>query len=214
MKKAIVIGATGMVGTELIKLLIQNETYTEIVSLVRRPSGVTHPKLTERIIDFNHPETWSMFMKGDVLFSTLGTTLSKSKSKDAQYKVDFTYQFTAAKTAAENGVAHYVLISSAGANSKSLTFYMRMKGKLEDAIQTLPFKVISILRPGQLAGKRSEIRLGEKTGLAVMLGLNKLGFFKRYRPIYGHQAAQAMIRAAEKANSATYTLDEVFELIH
>jgi len=214
MKKAIVIGATGMVGTELVKLLLQDEAYSEVVSLVRRSSGVSHLRLTEKIIDFNKPETWKQFVTGDVLFSALGTTISNAKSKEAQYQVDFTYQFTVAKIAAENGVPHYVLISSAGANSKSLTFYMKMKGKLEDAVQSLPFKVISILRPGQLAGKRAEIRLGEKTGLVVMYSLNKLGLFKRYKPIFGRQVAQAMIRAAEKANSATYTLDEVYELIN
>ena len=149
MKKAIVIGATGMVGTQLIKLLLENETYSEILSLVRHASGVKHPKLTERIINFDLPETWSEYLKGDVLYSTLGTTLAQAKSKKAQYNVDYNYQFSVAKIAAENGVPHYVLISSAGANSKSLTFYMSMKGKLEEAIQSLPFKVISILRPGQ-----------------------------------------------------------------
>ena len=212
MKKAIVIGATGMVGTQLIKQLIENETYSEIVSLVRRSSGITHPKLKEQIINFDEPENWSNVVTGDVLFSTLGTTLAQAKNKEAQFEVDFTYQFTVAKIAAKNGVSNYVLISSAGANSNSIVFYTSMKGKLEDAVKRLPFNVISIIRPGQLAGDRTEKRTSEKIGLSVMHFINKLGMMKRYKPIYAHKVARAMINAAEKKESGTYTLDKVFEL--
>jgi len=212
MKKAIVIGATGMVGTQLIKQLIENETYSEIVSLVRRSSGITHPKLKEQIINFDEPENWSNVVTGDVLFSTLGTTLAQAKNKEAQFEVDFTYQFTVAKIAAKNGVSNYVLISSAGSNSNSIVFYTSMKGKLEDAVKRLPFNVISIIRPGQLAGDRTEKRTSEKIGLSVMHFINKLGMMKRYKPIYAHKVARAMINAAEKKESGTYTLDKVFEL--
>jgi uncharacterized protein YbjT (DUF2867 family) len=182
MKKAIVIGGTGMVGTQLIKLLIENKEFSEILSLVRRSSGITHPKLTEQIIDFDNPENWKELVRGDVLFSTLGTTIAQAKTKENQFKIDFTYQFTVAEIASINGVSNYVLISSAGADSTSKIFYSNMKGKLDDAVQSLPFKVISILRPGQLAGERIEKRFSEKIGLSVMYGLNKLGILKKYRP--------------------------------
>lgn len=212
MKKAIVIGSTGMVGTQLIKLLIENNEYSEIISLVRRPSGVNHPKLNEQIINYDQPESWSDLVKGDVLFSTLGTTIAQAKTKDSQFKVDFTYQYVVAEVAAKNGVSNYVLVSSAGANSKSGTFYINMKGKLEDAIQLLPFKVIVILRPGQLDGNRIENRMGEKIALSVMYGLNKLGFFKKYKPIQALQVAQAMINADKMEESGSYSLNQVFEL--
>jgi len=212
MKKAIVIGASGMVGTQLIKLLLQNDSYSEIVSFVRRPSAVRHSKLNEQVVDFEAIEKWSNLISGDVLFSTMGTTLAKAKSKDAQFNVDYNYQYWVANYAAKNGVPTYVLVSSAGANSKSRAFYMKMKGQLEDTVKTLPFKVISILQPGQLAGDRTENRLGERIGLSVMYGLNKIGLFERYKPIQGIEVAQAMINAAEKTQSSTYTLDKVFEL--
>lgn len=212
MKKTIVIGATGMVGTQLIKLLVENEEFNEIVSLVRRKSGFNHPKLKEQIIDFEKPESWSKLITGDVLFSTLATTIARAKTKDAQFKVDFTYQFKVAEMAAKNGVSRYVLVSSSGANSKSGNFYLNMKGKLEDAVQSLPFEVISILRPGQLDGNREENRTGEKIALSVMYGLNKLGLFRRYKPIQAVQVAQAMINAAQKTQSASYSLDEVHKL--
>jgi len=212
MKKAVVIGGTGMVGVQLIKLLIETDEFLEIVSLVRRSSGVKHSKLNEHIIDFDKPETWSQWVTGDVLFSTLGTTLAKAKSKDNQYRIDFEYQYITAEIAAKNGITNYVLVSSAGASSKSTIFYSQMKGKLEDAVSVLPFKTISILRPGQLDGERTEKRAGEKAGLSVMYFMNKLGLLKRYRPIQAEQVARAMINAARKTESASYTLAEMHKL--
>jgi uncharacterized protein YbjT (DUF2867 family) len=211
-KIAIVIGSTGMVGTELIQLLLQSNEYSEIVSLVRRPSGIIHPKLSEHCIDFSNTESWNELVKGNVLFSTLGTTIGQAKTKEAQYKVDFTYQYNVAEIAAKNGVENYVLISSAGASFKSMTFYMKMKGELEVAVQKLPFEVISIIRPGQLDGNRSKKRFGEKTGLSIIYFLNKLGLLKTYRPIPARQVALAMMNVANKTKSASYTLEEVFKL--
>lgn len=212
MKKAIIIGATGMVGTQLIQLLIENEEYSEIVSLVRRPGGVKSPKLVEHVINFDMPETWSKYMSGDVLFSTLGTTIAQAKSRDAQYRVDFKYQYSVAEIAANNNVPHYVLVSSAGANSNSKVFYSRIKGELEDAVRKLPFEYTHILRPSILAGNRIQNRTGEKAGIQIMNALNKVGLFKRYRPIDANIVARAMIQAAERKQSATFTLDEVFKL--
>ena len=212
LKKAIVIGATGMVGTQLIKLLIENPDYSEIISFVRRSGGIISPRLTEHIIDFDKPETWKGLVKGNVLFSSLGTTIAQAKTKDAQYKVDFTYQFNVAKIAAENGVTKYVLISSAGANPESKVFYVKMKGELEKAIQSLPFDIISVIKPGLLAGDRIENRPVEEIGYTLLNGLNKLGLFKRYKPIQASIVAKAMVNAAKAKKSGSYTLDEVFKL--
>lgn len=209
---AIVIGSTGMVGTQLIQLLVNNKNYAEIVSFVRKPSGFSHPKLTEYVIDFDLPEKWKHLVKGNVLFSTLGTTIAAAKTKAAQYKVDFSYQFNFAQIAAENGVTTYVLISSAGANAKSNNFYTNMKGQLDEIVQTLTFESISILRPGQLEGDRKEKRIGEQIGLKVMHGLNRIGILNKYKPILAKKVAKAMIRAAQKKTSAIYTLDEVHSL--
>ena len=213
MKKAIVIGATGMVGSQLIQLLIENKEYSEIVSLVRRESGVKDPKLKEYIINFDEPEKWSNYVTGDVLFSALGTTIGQAKTKAAQYKVDVTYQLTVAQIAAKNGIPLYVLISAAGANPKSNNFYLKMKGELEKSIHTLPFETISILRPGLLAGNRIQNRPTEKISFIILNALNKLGLFKRYRPIQASLVAEAMDKASKQTESATYTLDEVFKLI-
>ena len=212
MKKAIVLGGTGMVGTQLVQLLLENDSYSEIVSLTRRASGMNHPKFKEQIIDFNNPDSWSNFVNGDVLFSALGTTIVQAKTKENQYKVDYSYQYTVAAVAARNGIPNYVLISSASANANAKMFYLNMKGKLEDAVKALPFKVISIIRPGILAGTRTKIRAGEIIGISALNFLNQLGLFKRYKPIQAYQVAQAMINAAEMKKSESYSLEQVFEL--
>lgn len=212
MKKAVVIGSTGMVGTQLIKQLLDNVEYTEIISLVRRSSNVNHPKLKEHIIDFDNPEGWKNLLQGDVLFSTLGTTIGQAKTKERQYEVDYTYQYIVAEIAANNGMASYVLVSSAGANEKSKAFYMNMKGKLEKAIQSLPFENITILQPGQLTGTRTHVRLAESLAVKVMKGLNAIGLFKKFQPIYAQTVAKAMVNAAHGKIKGTYTLKEVFKL--
>lgn len=213
MKKAIVIGSTGMVGTQLIDLLINSNEYSEIVSLVRRPSGITHPKLSEHPVDFDKIETWTRFVKGDVLFSCMGTTIAQAKTKENQYKIDYTYQYNVAETASTNGVQTYVLISSAGANPKSTVFYSKMKGQLDEAVLKLPFKNIIILRPDQLYGNRTEKRLGEKVGLSVMFFLNRVGILRKHKPIHAREVAQAMINVAENTQTAIITSGDIFKLI-
>lgn len=212
MKKAIVIGGTGMVGRELVRLLTESDDFSEVVSLVRRSSGFVHPKLTEHIIDFDAPETWNDLVTGDVLFSTLGTTMAQAKTQENQFRVDYTYQYVTARIASENKVPLYVLVSSAGASAKSRIFYSRIKGGLEDAVKKLPFSVISILQPGQLDGNRTENRPAEKISLKIVYLLNKLGLLRKYRPIQATDVAKAMIHAAQKTVSGTYALDKVHEL--
>jgi len=180
-KTALVIGASGLVGGQLVAQLLAHPEFEKVRSFVRRPSGNVHPKLDERMIDFDHPEKWSELVKGDVLFSTLGTTIKTAKTKENQYRVDFTYQFDFAKAAAGNGVAAYFLVSSLGANSKSSVFYSRMKGELDEAVAQLPFQKTVIFRPSILDGDRKEKRPGEEFGLLISRVLTRF-VLKKYRP--------------------------------
>jgi uncharacterized protein YbjT (DUF2867 family) len=150
-----VIGGTGLVGQELIKRLLDHPEFEKVRSFVRRPSGMTHPKLEEIIIDFDQPQTWKDLVQGDVLFSTLGTTIKKAKTKENQYKVDFKYQFQFAWAAFENKISVYVLVSSMGANSKSGVFYSRIKGELEEAVSGVAVNSLGALAAveGQLSAK-------------------------------------------------------------
>lgn len=135
--RAIVIGSTGLVGKQLIEQLLEDARFDRVGSFVRRPSGRTHPKLDEHVVDFRAPDAWASQVTGDVLFSALGTTLKQAGSKEAQYEVDYTFQFRTAQAAAKNGVKEYVLVSSASASASSMVFYSRIKGELERDTQKL-----------------------------------------------------------------------------
>jgi uncharacterized protein YbjT (DUF2867 family) len=214
MKTAIIIGATGLVGNKLVHLLLHDDRFNKVIVFVRRSLTLTHPKLEEHVIDFNKPASWMHLVKGDVLFSALGTTIKQAGSKDNQYKVDYTYQYQFAQAAAQNQVPTYVLVSSASANASSKLFYTRIKGELERDIKNLSFKSISIIQPGLLTGERQQERFGEKVGYVVLKAMNIIGFFQKYRPIEGRVVALALRNAGQKAAPGLhiYTLDAVFDL--
>jgi len=191
-KVANVIGASGLVGQQMINQLLFHSEFDKIRIFVRRKTRFIHPNLEENIIDFDQPESWKHLVQGDILFSTLGTTIKTVKTKQNQYKVDFTYQYEFAKAASENGVPTYVLVSSIGANPKSLFFYSRMKGELEEAVKKLNFQKLLIFRPSILEGFRSEKRVGEKIGLVFMRFLTRF-MFKKYKPTAGNVLASKMI---------------------
>jgi uncharacterized protein YbjT (DUF2867 family) len=213
-RTAIVIGATGLVGSHLLQLLLNDDRFSVIRILTRRTTGVQHSKLQEHIIDFDQPEKWKSIVTGDVLFSALGTTLKTAGSKEAQYKIDHTYQYNVARAAAENGVPVYVLISAAMASEHSRIFYSRMKGELERDVKQLPFQYIHIIQPGMLAGERKENRPFEKLGIPLLQFLNKLGIAKKQKPVHASIVARAMINASFKTESrvSTYAFLQVFEL--
>lgn len=138
--KAVIIGASGATGKEVLKQLLSNDLYTEVISLVRRKSAVEHSKLNEIIVDFDSLESYTNIINGDVAFSCLGTTIKEAGSKAAQWKIDFDYQLAFAQKAKENEVKTFVLISSIGAHVKSKFFYTQMKGKLDKEVLNLNFE--------------------------------------------------------------------------
>lgn len=214
MHTAIVIGATGLVGSHLVNLLLESEDVLKVKTFVRRKSGVEHAKLEENVVDFDSPKTWKDKLTGDVLFSAMGTTIKKAGTKKRQYKIDVTYQYQTAKHAAENKVPKYVLVSSPGANEKSLFFYSQIKGELDNKVKQLPFQNISIIKPSVLVGNRNEKRMGEELGIKIGRWITKIPGLKKYRPIKGKTVAKAMIKAAETNTMSyqEYVLDELFSM--
>lgn len=213
-KTAIVIGATGLVGSEVIDLLLNDDRYAKVKIFHRRTTGIKHPKLEEHIIDFDAMDEWKHLLTGDELYSALGTTIKKAGSREQQYTIDFTYQFETAKAAAENGVEKYSLVSSAGADYRSKVFYSRLKGELDEAVKELSFEVITIMRPSILAGDRTENRLGEKVGLFLANIFTKIPGLKKYRPIFAQKVAAGMIHSLQKCTPGyhLFELDEIFYL--
>ncbi|HAB51746.1 MAG: NADH dehydrogenase [Ignavibacteria bacterium RIFOXYB2_FULL_35_12] len=216
MKTVIIIGATGLVGSQLTIKLLNDNRYKLVKIFVRKSSSITYPKLEEHVVDFDKLETWKHEISGDELYSTMGTTIKKAGSKEAQYKIDFTYQYECAKAASENGVGKYLLVSSAGANIKSGNFYLRMKGELDEKISVLPFRQLYIFRPSILAGERKERRRGEEIGISVIKFVaDIIPLLRKYRPIEAETVAEAMLKAANMENKtkiSIFDLDQIFEV--
>lgn len=194
-KHALVIGSTGLVGKQLIEQLLEDARFDRVTSFVRRALGRTHAKLDEQIVDFRAPDAWAGKVKGDVLFSSLGTTIKQAGSKAAQYEVDFTFQFNTARAAAKNGVKEYVLVSSASANADSMVFYSRIKGELERDTQHLGFTCMTYVRPGLLGGDRENPRPGERFAENALKFIGWLPGLGNARTIQGRTVAKAMISA-------------------
>jgi hypothetical protein len=199
--KALVIGATGATGHDLVNQLCQDSDFEQIDIFVRRRSDFHNEKINAHIVDFDRPEEWKHLVKGDVAFSCLGTTLKTAGSKDNQWKIDYDYQYQFAKSAKENGVEDYILVSAYGANPESKIFYSKMKGELEEAVKNLKFGKTTIFKPGMLERKDSD-RNGELLGLKALKFVNKLGLFKSQEPLPTSILAKAMIVASKiKSNS-------------
>ena len=215
MKKlnALVIGATGATGRELVKLLLNDNEVEKVTIFVRNLPTLEHEKLKTHVIDFNEIEKHKDLIRGDVLFSALGTTKKAAGGKKEQYLVDYTYQHEFAKIAAENGVENYSLVSSTGANANSSFFYPKIKGALEEAVKKLKFKKIDIFQPPMLVRQPDLIRDGEKSGIKILNVLNKIGILKSQRPLKVNKLAEKMVKNAKittKEKVSTYLPKDLF----
>ena len=210
--QALLIGATGATGKDLLDLLLKDDDFHRVDIFVRREIDTNHEKLNVHVIDFGKPDQWKHLVSGDVLFSCLGTTLKSAGSKEAQWKIDYDYQYEFAKAARENDVNNYVLVSSSGASPDSLLFYPRMKGKLEDAVKSLGFAKVSIFNPPILERKNTD-RTGEVIGVKVIRFLNNLGLFRSQRPMPTEVLAKAMVNAAKIREDGvhTYNADAIWK---
>jgi uncharacterized protein YbjT (DUF2867 family) len=215
LKTANVIGATGLVGTELVRQLLGDSRYGKVRVFVRRTTGIAHHKLDERIVDFDLPDTWSGELQGDEFYSAMGTTIKQAGSKENQYRIDYTYQFETARAAAENGITSCLLVSAAGANPKSRVFYSRIKGELEEAMRALSFSRIAFFQPSLLLGQRDVTRTAERCTEIALKTVDWIPGIRRYRGIPAATVAGAMIAVANQvANElvSVHTLDELFHL--
>lgn len=211
--KALIIGATGATGKDLVNVLLKDPDYTEIVLFVRHPTRMNHLKLSEIITDFDNIETISQFIKGDVWFSCLGTTRSTAGSQDKQWHIDYDIPLKFAEIAKQNGVPRAVLLSAYGANPTSGVFYSRMKGQLEDHIGHLSFGQYIILKPGALLRENTD-RAVERITVSVLNFLNTLGIARRHRPLPTSILAEKLAKAPKIFSAGTHViaLDKIWNL--
>ncbi|TDD77588.1 NAD(P)H-binding protein [Flavobacterium caseinilyticum] len=218
MKTALIIGSTGLIGSELLNLLLENTHYAKVVTFVKRDTGIKHAKLTQHIIDFDKPETYKELVVGDDFFCTIGTTIKKAGSKKAFRKVDFEYPRQFAAFALQNKVKQFLIISSLSADANSGNFYLKTKGEIQDFLKDCNFESVAVLQPSLLLGNRTEFRLGEKVGAFFMKTLSFLflGNLKKYKPIEGKTVAKALLKIAEANNKGfkIYESDVIQEIVN
>ncbi|NUP05143.1 MAG: NAD(P)H-binding protein [Polyangiaceae bacterium] len=214
MTTAILLGATGLVGSELLSLLCEDASYSRVVSIARRASGKSHDKLDERVIDLADEAAIAQAAEGDVLFSCLGTTKKKAGSEAAQYEVDVAIPLRVAKAARKNGTSTYAVVSAVGADARSSLFYNRIKGELDDAVQALGFERVRILRPSILVGERAEHRPMEALGATLSKGLAFIPGLRKYRPIPARVVAMGLLAATMDPTPGTriHEADALFSL--
>ena len=196
--KAIVIGATGATGRELIKKLLQNSVIKHILVFTRKKLDVSSPKLDVHVINFAEIDKYRNIINGDILFSALGTTLKDAKSKTKQFEVDYTYQYNLAKISSENNVKTLSLVSSSGANENSLFFYPRIKGLLESSVKQLNFENIQIYQPPFLIRQSDVMRSNEKIGIFIFKALNSIGILNSLGPLPVAKLADKMVNESLK----------------
>lgn len=197
LKTAIVIGATGLTGRSILRHLVNCEEYDKILVFARRPLDRSDPKIEFHQVDFELLEDWQHLVKGDDLFSALGTTRKQAGSKDNQYRVDYTLQTGVIGAAAQNGTRRLFLVSSPHADTKSPFFYLRMKGELEIFSANQEFKTMVFFKPSIITGDRPDERPAEKLGAAISRRLGTLLPVARgLRPISGDDLGRAMVTCA------------------
>lgn len=214
-KSALILGASGLVGSHLLDLLLESPSIEKVRALVRHPLHISHPKLEEVIVDFNNMEQFKQSIgKGELIFSCIGTTMKKVKGNKTLYKqIDFDIPVNAARFGIEAGYQHFFLVSAHLANAKSSIFYNRLKGETEDIIATFPFQSIHIFRPSFLIGERKEMRWLEITFGNLMQKISGI-LPSAYKPVEASSLAKSMLHSAIKQNNGLhyYTFKEMQEL--
>lgn len=200
MKTALIIGSSGLIGKQLLNHLLESKEYEKVIAFNKRDLGSNHPKLEQKLIDFENIASYENLINGDDFFCTIGTTIKKAGSKEAFRKVDYSYPKQFAEIAKTNNVKHFLIVSSLAANEESSNFYIKTKGEIENFLMHLNFESLSIFRPSILAGNREEFRLGEKFGLLFMnlFSFLFIGNLKKYKPIASETVAKGMFIAAQK----------------
>lgn len=189
-------GASGLVGGYCLQRLAASPHYRRVVVVTRRDLGAlaAHPTVDQAIVDFSRLEEHNEALAGDHVFCALGTTIKKAGSRDRFREVDYEYPLRLARVTRNAGATHFALVSSIGANAASRTFYLRVKGELEQALQDIGFPGITIVRPSVIAGPRTEFRLGERLARWVLRLAPQ-----QWRPVHADTIAAAMVARAMAA---------------
>ena len=197
-RTALLLGATGLVGGQVLQLLVEEDRWNHVVTLGRRALAPAAANHVHHVIDFDNIDGHAEHFACDDVFCCLGTTIKKAGSEEAFRRVDFDYPVKAAHLAHAQGASQYLLVSALGANPKSRIFYNRLKGEVEQALRDVDFASLGIFRPSLLTGHREVYRRSEAIA-AVGLTLVKpllLGPLRKYRATPADTLARVMVDVA------------------
>lgn len=198
-RTALLVGATGLVGREVLELLLGDDAWPHVTVVARRASGRSDPKLAERIVDFERLDDAEDAFAADDVFCCLGTTIRQAGSQEAFRRIDHDYVLNAARLARRTGAHRFLLVTALGADPGSRIFYNRVKGEAERDVTALGFDGVALLRPSLLLGDRPDRRIAEDIGqkMAPILSPLLLGPLRKYRALPGASVARAMVRIAK-----------------
>ena len=213
MKKALIFGSSGLVGSNLVKIILQNEKYDHIKLFVRSETENKSKKLEIIKTDFNNLEKHKDSIVGDDCFFCIGTTRKNTPDKNEYIRTEYNIPIEIGKIAKSNSVNNFIYVSSLGANPNASGLYLKNKGQAEQELINLNFPRLAIIRPSILLGNRKENRIGEKIGIFVMKLLSPLflGKLKKYKPIKVENVAKAMANIAQ--NDYQKTIFESDQLV-
>ncbi len=199
-RKALIVGATGLIGGFCLQALLDDSNYSEVIALARKPIPTTHRKLKTVVVTFDDLEPDLSKIHADDVYCCLGTTIKKAGSQDAFRKIDLTLVVTVAELMKRQGAKQVLVVSALGADKNSKVFYNRIKGEMESALQELDYPCIRIIRPSLLLGPRQEFRLGEKIGVILTPVVKPflMGSLRKYAPIEAEKVAQFMVKVAQE----------------
>lgn len=204
--KAVIVGASGLIGRNLVNTLLLTHDYSEVVSISRKKIPVHSGKLKQVIAEFDDVDVYEKYITGHALFCCLGSTKNKTPDKKEYYKIDHDHPVKLAEIAKNNGVEQYHLVSSIGADPSSSNFYLKMKGETEEDIKKVGLPALCIYRPSILVGERTESRQMERMAIKFMLLITPLlvGPFRKYRAIHAKVVAKAMYKTSLKPREGVY----------
>jgi uncharacterized protein YbjT (DUF2867 family) len=216
LKKAVIVGASGLIGTELLDILLQSTEYQEVLILIRKEMPINHSKLVQLVINFDELDKWTNAINGHAIFSCLGTTNAQTPDKQQYRKIDHDYPVKLAQIALKNGIKQFHLISAIGANIKASGFYLRLKGQTEHDVEQVGIKTLHIYQPSLLTGRTQKTRAMEQVFSLLMKAINPLliGGLKKYRSIPAATVARAMYNQSLKNDVGVYihTTDKIKQL--
>jgi uncharacterized protein YbjT (DUF2867 family) len=206
MKSCVVAGASGLVGSALTRMLLEDPAYSKVHLLVRKELDLVHPKLVQHLADFNQLKADLFDFKVDDAYCTLGTTIAIAGSKEAFYKVDHDFVLSYAQLTQQLGASGFFVVSSMGASSSSKIFYNKVKGAAEEDLKKVGFPRLGIFRPSLLLGPRKEKRAGERFASRMMRSLDFM-IPAKYKAIHVDQVAKKMVEVALQNPEGIYILE-------